>query len=341
MLRRPRRDENPRLARLSTGRNGCGPTSLAGLDHRGRRHSESDGLCDGRRAAGAGRPLHRVRADRHLRVLGSSRVLSVSTTTTIAILTGAARARGARRRSRQLLARGGYARADGRRRARSLARPSCGSGFLANFISEPVLAGFKAGIGVVIVLDQVPKLLGVHFPKGTFLQNLARVVPEPARAPRCRRSRSRSRCCQCCIGARAVRAARARAARDRGRGYRRDRRCSGSSAYGVETVGEIPRGLPRSRCPTSALVGAAVAGRARHRVDELHRDDGRGARVRTERRAAAAPEPGAARYRFRHGRRRAARRHARGRRHVADGGEPPRRRAQPARGAGHGGASRC
>ena len=35
-----------------------------------------------------------------------------------------------------------------------------------------VLAGFKAGIGVVIVLDQVPKLLGVHFPKGSFLQNL-------------------------------------------------------------------------------------------------------------------------------------------------------------------------
>ena len=54
-------------------------------------------------------------------------------------------------------------------------------GFLANFISEPVLAGFKAGIGVVIVLDQVPKLLGVHFPKGTFLQNLLVAVREPAR----------------------------------------------------------------------------------------------------------------------------------------------------------------
>ena len=35
-----------------------------------------------------------------------------------------------------------------------------------------MLSGFKAGIGVVIVLDQVPKLLGVHFPKGTFLENL-------------------------------------------------------------------------------------------------------------------------------------------------------------------------
>jgi len=54
-------------------------------------------------------------------------------------------------------------------------------GFVANFISEPVLTGFKAGIGVVIVLDQIPKLLGTHFAKGTFLQNLLatiRSIPE-------------------------------------------------------------------------------------------------------------------------------------------------------------------
>jgi sulfate permease, SulP family len=49
-------------------------------------------------------------------------------------------------------------------------------GFVANFISEPVLIGFKAGIGLVIVLDQVPKLLGVHFPKGSFVHNLLAVV---------------------------------------------------------------------------------------------------------------------------------------------------------------------
>ena len=45
-------------------------------------------------------------------------------------------------------------------------------GFVANFISEPVLTGFKAGIGVVIVLDQMPKLLGLHFLKGSFFHNL-------------------------------------------------------------------------------------------------------------------------------------------------------------------------
>jgi len=39
-----------------------------------------------------------------------------------------------------------------------------------------VLVGFKAGIGLVIVIDQIPKLLGVHFPKGNFLQNLQSIV---------------------------------------------------------------------------------------------------------------------------------------------------------------------
>ena len=49
-------------------------------------------------------------------------------------------------------------------------------GFVANFISEPVLIGFKAGIGLVIVLDQVPKLLGIHFPKTGFFRNLRAIV---------------------------------------------------------------------------------------------------------------------------------------------------------------------
>src|SRR4030095_3811231 len=49
-------------------------------------------------------------------------------------------------------------------------------GFIANFISEPVLVGFKAGIALVIVLDQLPKLLGIHFHKGTFVRNLLAIV---------------------------------------------------------------------------------------------------------------------------------------------------------------------
>jgi MFS superfamily sulfate permease-like transporter len=45
-------------------------------------------------------------------------------------------------------------------------------GFVANFISEPVLIGFKAGIGLVIVADQIPKLLGIHIARGSFVHNV-------------------------------------------------------------------------------------------------------------------------------------------------------------------------
>ena len=49
-------------------------------------------------------------------------------------------------------------------------------GFVANFISTPVLTGFKAGIGLVIVLDQVPKLLGIHITKQGFFADVLSVV---------------------------------------------------------------------------------------------------------------------------------------------------------------------
>src|SRR5579862_390550 len=54
-------------------------------------------------------------------------------------------------------------------------------GFFATFISEPVLVGFKAGIGLVIVIDQLPKLIGVHIVKGSLLHNvhaLALALPQ-------------------------------------------------------------------------------------------------------------------------------------------------------------------
>jgi len=49
-------------------------------------------------------------------------------------------------------------------------------GFVADFISAPVLTGFKAGIGLVIVLDQIPKLLGTHITKHGFFPDLLSVV---------------------------------------------------------------------------------------------------------------------------------------------------------------------
>src|SRR5512147_1060505 len=113
-------------------------------------------------------------------LLGSSRVLSVSSTTTLAILAGT-----------QL----GLAVPDGDPAKLVTAAATLtllvGAmlvvarlmrlGFVANFISTPVLTGFKAGIGLVIVLDQVPKLLGIHITKQGFFADVLSVahhVPE-------------------------------------------------------------------------------------------------------------------------------------------------------------------
>jgi high affinity sulfate transporter 1 len=51
-------------------------------------------------------------------------------------------------------------------------------GAVANLISDPVLSGFKAGIGIVIVLDQVPKLLGVHITKAGFFRDIASILQQ-------------------------------------------------------------------------------------------------------------------------------------------------------------------
>jgi sulfate permease, SulP family len=113
-------------------------------------------------------------------LLGSSRVLSVSSTTTLAILAGT-----------QL----GLVVPDGDAAKLVTATATLAAlvgailllarllklGFVANFISTPVLTGFKAGIGLVIVLDQVPKLLGIHIAKqGFFLDvlSVAHHVPD-------------------------------------------------------------------------------------------------------------------------------------------------------------------
>jgi SulP family sulfate permease len=108
-------------------------------------------------------------------LLGTSRPLSVSTTTTIAILTAAELGRVAPNGDAATLIRAtvtltllvGVI---------LIAASALRLGFVANFISDPVLIGFKAGIGLVIVVDQIPKLLGVHFPKGNFLHNLVATV---------------------------------------------------------------------------------------------------------------------------------------------------------------------
>src|SRR5499425_2387977 len=190
-------------------------------------------------------------------VVGTSRPLSVSTTTTLAILAAADFG--------QVAAAGDPA---------SLMRVSAtltllvGAilllasllrlGFIANFISEPVLIGFKAGIALVIVLDQVPKLLGVHLPKGTFVHNLLatlQAIPHASlptlalgivmivllvgierffpRAP-----------APLIVVAIAIASV----------------RLFGLQAHGVETVGQIPQGLPPFTFPDFSLVAQLWTG---------------------------------------------------------------------------------
>ena len=49
-------------------------------------------------------------------------------------------------------------------------------GFLASFISEPVLKGFIVGLALTILIGQVPKLLGIEKGSGDFFQQLWHVV---------------------------------------------------------------------------------------------------------------------------------------------------------------------
>lgn len=102
-------------------------------------------------------------------LLGSSRPLSVSTTTTIAILTGAELGRVVPNGGADLVtASATLAVLVG---AMLLLASAIRLGFVANFISEPVLTGFKSGIGLVIVVDQIPKLLGIHVDKAGFFRD--------------------------------------------------------------------------------------------------------------------------------------------------------------------------
>ena len=108
-------------------------------------------------------------------LLGTSRVLSVSSTATLAILAGT-----------QL----GISVPDGDPARLITATATLTAmvgvmlllarllrlGFVANFISTPVLTGFKAGIGLVIVLDQFPKLLGIHITKQGFFLDIVSVA---------------------------------------------------------------------------------------------------------------------------------------------------------------------
>ena len=108
-------------------------------------------------------------------VLGTSRPLSVSTTTTIAILSAAALGEAVPNAATAGLvaASATLAIVVG---AMLVLASALRLGFVANFISDPVLTGFKSGIGLVIVVDQIPKLLGIHIDKVGFLRDCWSII---------------------------------------------------------------------------------------------------------------------------------------------------------------------
>ncbi len=120
-------------------------------------------------------------------LMGTSRVLSVSSTSTIAILVAA---------ELSMISKG-MAPQEIVAAAAMLAFLSgvfmflagvLHLGFIGNFISDPVLAGFKSGIGLVIILDQVPKLLGIHIDKAGFFRDILSILyhlPETVPATLC------------------------------------------------------------------------------------------------------------------------------------------------------------
>jgi sulfate permease, SulP family len=108
-------------------------------------------------------------------LLGTSRPLSVSTTTTIAILAAAELGQVVPNGDAAALLAAGATLAllVG---AMLVLASVLRFGFVANFISEPVLTGFKSGIGLVIIVDQIPKLLGVHIDKAGFFRDILAIV---------------------------------------------------------------------------------------------------------------------------------------------------------------------
>jgi SulP family sulfate permease len=184
-------------------------------------------------------------------VMGTSRSLSVSTTTTIAVLTatelgqvvpGGDPTSLLKASAMLTLLVGGILV------LASLLR----LGFIANFISEPVLIGFKAGIGTVIVLDQIPKILGIHIPRASFFHNVLAIVRETPEAKLTtlavgiamigllvgiERFLPRTPAPLIAVAAGIIGA-----------------RFLGLQAHGVELVGRIPQGLPSITFPEFSLV---------------------------------------------------------------------------------------
>src|SRR5262249_30203840 len=184
-------------------------------------------------------------------VMGTSRPLSVSTTTTISILTAADLEKavpsgepGALMAAAATLA----VLVGGILIVASVLR----LGFVANFISDPVLAGFKAAIGVVIVVDQVPKLLGIHIVKAGFLRDILAIIQHLPQTSRITLAISVGTIVLMILLHRFIpRAPAPLLAVALGIAVSG---LLGLTHYGVSMVGNIPRGLPHLTFPNLGLI---------------------------------------------------------------------------------------
>ncbi|MFV0389440.1 MAG: SulP family inorganic anion transporter [Pyrinomonadaceae bacterium] len=109
--------------------------------------------------------------------LGTSRVLSVSVTSTISILAASALASavGNTSSNQYLTAAATLALLTG---IFLILGGVFRLGVLANLISQPVLTGFKAGVGIMIFIDQLPKVLGLTIPKGSTFATLENLLSQ-------------------------------------------------------------------------------------------------------------------------------------------------------------------
>ncbi len=192
-------------------------------------------------------------------LLGSSRVLSVSSTATLAILVGAQLGQVVPNAdpARMLTAVATLSVLTG---ALLLAASVLRLGFVANFISTPVLTGFKAGIGCVIVLDQAPKLLGIHITKQGFFRDIVTIVqhlPDTSLA-------TLTVAAATLVGLVVLERLKPHSAAPLlavGAGIAATW-WLGLEAKGVSVVGKIPQGLPSLALPDLSLVVALLPGAA-------------------------------------------------------------------------------
>ena len=213
-------------------------------------------------------------------VLGTSRALSVSTTTTIAILAAAELGEvvpGADAPT-LLAASATLTLIVG---AMLVLASILRLGFVANFISEPVLIGFKAGIGLVIVLDMLPKIFGIHFAKSGFFRtqiSLVRHLPDTSLITLA----VGIAMIVVLVGIEHFAPKLPAPLFAVGLGI------TGAyllnlHAHGVELVGHIPQGLPSPHRTRSFAGRTTLAWRSGHCPDELHRDHRCWSRIRAKR----------------------------------------------------------